>query len=72
MRMIRSLALLTVLPTVAIADPADQIVGAIRWDAWTGGSITKQVERTRGPDGTPDTSRLDAIRKVLVENNQSP
>lgn len=25
------------------------IVGAIRWDAWTGGEITKQVERTLGP-----------------------
>ena len=25
------------------------IVGAIRWDAWTGGGITEQVERTLGP-----------------------
>ena len=25
------------------------IVGAIRWDAWTGGEITAQVERTLGP-----------------------
>jgi hypothetical protein len=24
-------------------------VGAIRWDAWTGGGVTKQVERTLGP-----------------------
>ena len=24
-------------------------VGAIRWDAWTGGPVTKQVERTLGP-----------------------
>lgn len=24
-------------------------VGAIRWDAWTGGEVTKQVERTLGP-----------------------
>jgi hypothetical protein len=25
-------------------------VGAIRWDAWTGGNITKQVERSLGPE----------------------
>ena len=25
------------------------IVGAIRWDAWTGGGVTEQVERTLGP-----------------------
>lgn len=25
------------------------IIGAIRWDAWTGGEITAQVERTLGP-----------------------
>jgi len=25
------------------------VVGAIRWDAWTGGSVTEQVERTLGP-----------------------
>lgn len=25
------------------------LVGAIRWDAWTGGEVTKQVERTLGP-----------------------
>ena len=26
------------------------IVGAIRWDAWSGGSVTAQVERTLGPE----------------------
>ena len=25
------------------------VVGAIRWDAWTGGAVTEQVERTLGP-----------------------
>lgn len=25
------------------------VVGAIRWDAWTGGEVTAQVERTLGP-----------------------
>ena len=26
------------------------IVGAIRWDAWSGGPVTAQIERTLGPD----------------------
>jgi hypothetical protein len=26
------------------------LVGAIRWDAWTGGDVTRQVERTLGPE----------------------
>jgi hypothetical protein len=26
------------------------VVGAIRWDAWTGGEVTRQVERTLGPE----------------------
>ena len=25
------------------------VVGAIRWDAWTGGKITAEVERSLGP-----------------------
>jgi len=25
------------------------LVGAIRWDAWNGGEVTRQVERTLGP-----------------------
>jgi hypothetical protein len=33
---------------IVITDGAP-IVGAIRWDAWTGGSITAQVERDLGP-----------------------
>ncbi len=24
-------------------------VGAIRWDAWSGGEVTRQVEKTLGP-----------------------
>jgi hypothetical protein len=28
---------------------AGPVVGAIRWDAWTGGEVTVQVERTLGP-----------------------
>ncbi len=25
------------------------LVGAIRWDAWTGGAVTEQVKKTLGP-----------------------
>jgi len=30
-------------------EPQRPIVGAIRWDAWTGGRVTKIVEKTLGP-----------------------
>ncbi len=30
--------------------PPRALVGAIRWDAWTGGEVTQQVERTLGPE----------------------
>lgn len=29
--------------------PNEVLIGAIRWDAWSGGEITRQVERTLGP-----------------------
>ncbi len=35
--------------TAAIAQPSRPLVGAIRWDAWSGGEVTRQVERTLGP-----------------------
>jgi len=28
----------------------DPVVGAIRWDAWTGGTITRETERSLGPE----------------------
>lgn len=39
------------------------VVGAIRWDAWTGGRITEQVERTLGPRKYHD--RLPWFARVL-------
>ncbi len=30
-------------------DPAQPLVGAIRWDAWTGGWVTDAMEKTLGP-----------------------
>ncbi len=47
--------------------PPPAIVGAIRWDAWTGGSITEQVERTLGPAKYHD--RLPWYARVVGENN---
>ncbi len=38
-------------------------VGAIRWDAWTGGDITQQVERTLGPKKYHD--RLPWFAQVI-------
>lgn len=38
-------------------------VGAIRWDAWTGGGVTEQVERTLGPEKYHD--RLPWFAKVI-------
>lgn len=52
MKMIRT-ALLGVLGiTAGVICLAENrpLVGAIRWDAWTGGPVTEQVERTLGPE----------------------
>ncbi|MCE5328521.1 MAG: hypothetical protein LLG01_19130 [Planctomycetaceae bacterium] len=45
-------AAVAVVPILALASDGQEarpIVGAIRWDAWTGGDVTAQVERTLGP-----------------------
>ncbi len=39
------------------------LVGAIRWDAWTGGRVTEQVERTLGPQKYHD--RLPWFAEVV-------
>jgi hypothetical protein len=39
------------------------LVGAIRWDAWSGGEVTAQVERTLGPEKYHD--RLPWFAEVL-------
>ncbi len=41
--------------------------GAIRWDAWTGGAITEQVERTLGPARYHD--RLPWFAEMTGENS---
>jgi len=41
-------------------------VGAIRWDAWTGGKITNQVEKTLGPEKYHD--RLPWFAEVLADH----
>lgn len=47
-RLIASITLLTA-GSIAHAD-VGPVVGAIRWDAWTGGEITREVERSLSPE----------------------
>jgi hypothetical protein len=57
---------LGILITVGISGCKEDerpIVGAIRWDAWTGGGITNQVEHTLGPEKYHD--RLPWFAKVI-------
>jgi len=42
------------------------VVGAIRWDAWTGGGVTEQVERTLGPQKYHE--RLPWFAEVTGDN----
>jgi len=58
---------------------ARPLVGAIRWDAWTGGEITQQVERTLGPAKYhfrlpwfaevpgPDRARIDGSPQAVMD-----
>lgn len=46
--------------------PARPIVGAIRWDAWTGGNVTGEVEKTLGP--AKYQFRLPWFAEVLDED----
>ena len=49
------------------------VVGAIRWDAWTGGSVTEQVERTLGPkkyhDRLPWFAEVIGDDRVLIDGS---
>lgn len=42
------------------------VVGAIRWDAWTGGGVTEQVERTLGPQRYHD--RLPWFAEIIAKD----
>lgn len=46
---ITTAAIMILSATAAYSAQDRPIVGAIHWDAWTGGNITVQVERTLGP-----------------------
>jgi hypothetical protein len=50
------------------------VVGAIRWDAWSGGDITEQVEKTLGPDKyhyrLPWFAQVDSNNIVRIEGSQ--
>jgi hypothetical protein len=63
----KTVSILLVLFLGAAAFAQDRpTVGAIRWDAWTGGSITEQVEKTLGPAKYHD--RLPWFAEVTDEN----
>jgi len=49
--------------TRAQTEKKPPIVGAIRWDAWSGGPVTAQVERTMGPEKYRD--RLPWFAEVV-------
>ena len=46
---VAAVALLGVSALLAAEGSPRPVVGAIRWDAWTGGEVTAQVERSLGP-----------------------
>jgi hypothetical protein len=62
-----TVSILLVLFIGAVACAQDRpSVGAIRWDAWTGGRITEQVEKTLGPKRYHD--RLPWFAEVIRED----
>lgn len=58
--------ILLVTFSLGFAENERPLVGAIRWDAWSGGSITEQVERTLGPKKYHN--RLPWFAEVKDEN----
>ena len=63
-RLVAILAVLSVGPSAHAED--GPIVGSIRWDAWTGGKITREVERSLGPKKYH--TRLPWFAEVVDEN----
>lgn len=73
--------LLAAAALAGAADPAAPrpTVGAIRWDAWSGGEVTAQVERTLGPERyhdrapwfaevlAPDRLGIDASPQAVMD-----
>lgn len=65
---------------VASAGAADKVrvlrpaVGAIRWDAWSGGGVTKQVEKTLGPKKyhyrLPWFAQIDSNNTVRIDGSR--
>ena len=66
-------------PVMTPANAARPTVGAIRWDAWTGGKVTLEVERSLGPERyhhrmpwfgqviNEETVRIDGSEPVIME-----
>ena len=79
--MMRVIIIVSVLMSRAatFAQTSQPLVGAIRWDAWTGGGVTEQVERTLGPKKYHDrlpwfaevidnkTVKIDGGRQIVMD-----
>jgi len=79
--MMRVIIMVSVLVSSAVtfAQTSRPLVGAIRWDAWTGGGVTEQVERTLGPEKyhsrlpwfaeviDDKTVKIDGNRQVVMD-----
>ena len=71
----RTCLLLTLTSISLMAAPSDRaLVGAIRWDAWSGGPVTEQVERTLGPakyhDRLPWFAKVTGEDQVRIDGSQ--
>ena len=66
----RSLLTLLLLPFALLAAERPT-VGAIRWDAWSGGGVTAQVEQTLSPEKhrfrLPWFATLDASARAHID-----
>ncbi|MCF3650645.1 hypothetical protein [Synoicihabitans lomoniglobus] len=68
------LATMVITALSAGANPVDRpTVGAIRWDAWSGGEVTREVERTLSPvryhHRLPWFAELDADDKAHIDGS---
>ncbi|MBM4019847.1 MAG: hypothetical protein FJ288_16255 [Planctomycetes bacterium] len=66
--------LLASIPAPATRDPAQPLVGAIRWDAWTGGWVTEAMQRTLGPakyhERLPWFAEVKGDKQVRIDGNR--
>jgi hypothetical protein len=66
--------LLDSIPPPVPRDPAQPLMGAIRWDAWTGGWVTETMQKTLGPakyhDRLPWFADVKGDGKVKIDGSR--